>query len=38
MKQFAEKESFRHVVLNNLRNGRWIARIAVGNFSRRDLQ
>ena len=32
-KQFAEKESFRYVVLNNLKNGPWIALIACANFS-----
>ena len=33
IKQFAEKESFPHVLLNNLRNGPWIALITCGNFS-----
>ena len=33
MKQFIEKESFRRVILNNLRNGPWIALIACANFS-----
>ena len=33
IKQFAEKESFRHVVLNNLRNGPWTALIVCATFS-----
>ena len=33
IKQFAEKEYFRHSVLNNLRNGPWTALTAYGNFS-----
>ena len=35
-KQSAEKESFHHVVLNNLRSNPWIALIACGNFSLRN--
>ena len=33
MMQFAEKESFHHVVLNNLRNSPWTALITCANFS-----
>ena len=31
--QFAEKESFHHIVLNNLRNSPWTALITCANFS-----
>ena len=31
--QFAEKESFHHVVLNNLRGNPWTALITCANFS-----
>ena len=30
--QFAEKEPFHHVVLNNLRNSPWTALITCANF------
>ena len=33
IKQFSEKEPFRHVVLNNMRNGPWTALIACAKFS-----
>ena len=32
-KAVCRNESFHHVVLNNLRNGPWIALIACANFS-----
>ena len=32
--QFAEKESFHHVVVNNLRNSPWTALSTCANFSR----